>query len=281
MEYSKSRYAFQPTSSSPSSSSYSHPHSRQIAYQIGTLSRSKIQKEAAKTAPHLHRLLGHAAVYDNAARYIIKHMHDYTPEIERSPSLGSVEEIEDVDDDFSLDDSLDDIVDIVPEDDDDDVESSATTHESLLQTAQVASFKGYAQLKSPRLCGVVVTTTPLVAGAGDGHWEEVESDASSTETESDDDFDLDSDLEGDLQYDYYDPSAIESASQYRHYYERHSDWRDAHSCSKESSYNYSPSAPTAYTYTYTHSDDDQQLWSQQPRVWSREQETRLFVEAFG
>ncbi|RJE16906.1 hypothetical protein PHISCL_10757, partial [Aspergillus sclerotialis] len=111
------------------------------------MSRSKIQKEAAKTVPHLHRLVCHAAVYDNAAKFIIDHMHDYSPEIEQSP-LATIEEIEDVDDDFTLDD----IVDIVPEDDDDDIEPA-------LQTAQVASFNGYAQLKSPRLCGVVVTTT--------------------------------------------------------------------------------------------------------------------------
>ncbi|OAP63628.1 hypothetical protein AYL99_02855 [Fonsecaea erecta] len=255
MDYSKSRYAFNQHTSSSSIS-----QTRQLAYQIGTMSRSKIQKEAAKTVPHLHRLVCHAAVFDSAARFIVEHMHHYSPQLDPSSPLATIEEIEDVDDDFALDD----IVDIVPEDEDD----SEPAHVESLHTAQVASFNGYAQLKSPRLCGVVVTTT--VAGTRDGsHWEDVESDSSSS-TESDDDDD-DYETNFDFRYDY--DVGTESGYPYYRQYERQSDWKYAHSCSKQFT------ASAAPTYS-NHSNDDQLLWSQQPHVWSPQQEAHLFVEAF-
>ncbi|EXJ74081.1 uncharacterized protein A1O5_02375 [Cladophialophora psammophila CBS 110553] len=250
MDYSKSRYSFQNTSSIRSSP-WSVSQSRRLAYEIGTKARSKIQKEAAKTVPQLHRLVCHAAVYDNATKFILDHMHDYSPEIDHS-ELATIEEVEDVEEDVTLYD----IVDIVPEDEHDPEPSHAS-----LELPHNASFNGYAQLKSPRLCGVVVTTT--LVGARDSHWEETESDSS---TESDEDYDSDN------EYDYHGYDGYMESGYTYGQYERRSDLHYARSCSKQ----FADSTPT-----YNHSNDDHLLWAQQPRVWSQQQEAHLFVEAFG
>ncbi|KIX98840.1 uncharacterized protein Z520_05301 [Fonsecaea multimorphosa CBS 102226] len=259
MDYSKSRYAFQTTPSArPSSASLSSrcsvSEARQLAYQIGTMSRSKIQKEAAKTVPHLHRLVCHAAVFDNAAKFIVEHMRDYS---EPSSPLASIEEVEDVDDEDDF--SLDDIVDIVPEDDDD---LGSAAYDPSLHTAQVASFNGYAQLKSPRLCGVVVTTTVVGSTRDISHWDEAESDSSSSTESEEEEEEEEDDSDFDFHYDYADPGC----SYFYRQSERHADWEYAHTtCSKPNN----------------HTDDDQLLWSQQPRVWSPQQAANIFVEAFG
>lgn len=50
---------------------------RLLAYELGSMASSKIQKEGSKTAPHLNKMIGHAAIYDHAMRLIIDHVDGY------------------------------------------------------------------------------------------------------------------------------------------------------------------------------------------------------------
>jgi len=42
-----------------------------FAYKIGSISKSKIEKEAHKAEPRLHKLVGHCSLFDNARKYIL------------------------------------------------------------------------------------------------------------------------------------------------------------------------------------------------------------------
>ncbi|KIW48130.1 uncharacterized protein PV06_00749 [Exophiala oligosperma] len=44
---------------------------RYYAYKLGTISKFKIEKEARKSEPRLHKLVGHCSLFDNARKYII------------------------------------------------------------------------------------------------------------------------------------------------------------------------------------------------------------------
>src|ERR1700760_4796618 len=62
-------------------SSFAAIQNRILAYELGSISRSNIEKEASKMAPRLRRLVGHATIFDSAAKYIREHIDDnkYTP----------------------------------------------------------------------------------------------------------------------------------------------------------------------------------------------------------
>ncbi len=73
-----------------------------FAYKIGNISKSKIEKEAHKAEPRLHKLVGHCSLFDNARKYILDRMHHeeehahYAQEDDKDePSFQYVEDLED------------------------------------------------------------------------------------------------------------------------------------------------------------------------------------------
>ena len=60
---------------SSSASSVLGTEARYIAYKLGYISRFKIEREAKKTEPRLHKLIGHCSLFDQARKYILEH-HD-------------------------------------------------------------------------------------------------------------------------------------------------------------------------------------------------------------
>ncbi|KIW20149.1 hypothetical protein PV08_00724 [Exophiala spinifera] len=73
---------------------------RYFAYKLGTISKFKIEKEARKSEPRLHKLVGHCSLFDNARRYILDTLcHD-----DEEQDEGAV----DSDDKWSLHDNKDD-----------------------------------------------------------------------------------------------------------------------------------------------------------------------------
>jgi hypothetical protein len=47
------------------------PDMQYFAYKLGSISKSKIEREAHKAEPRLHKLVGHCSLFDNARRYIL------------------------------------------------------------------------------------------------------------------------------------------------------------------------------------------------------------------
>lgn len=56
-----------------SSSSVLSTEAHYFAYKLGYISRFKIEREARKAEPRLHKLVGHCSLFDQARKYIIEH----------------------------------------------------------------------------------------------------------------------------------------------------------------------------------------------------------------
>ncbi|KAK7888231.1 hypothetical protein LTR67_009108 [Exophiala xenobiotica] len=70
------------------------PDMQYFAYKIGSISKSKIEREAHKAEPRLHKLVGHCSLFDNARRYIldrISHEEEQAHHIDSTNDL-SIEE---------------------------------------------------------------------------------------------------------------------------------------------------------------------------------------------
>ncbi|KAL6248941.1 hypothetical protein RBB50_004004 [Rhinocladiella similis] len=80
---------------------------RYYAYKLGTISKFKIEKEARKSEPRLHKLVGHCSLFDNARKYIldtISHDHDHDDQDEAVIDSGDEWSLDDDDkDDISFD----------------------------------------------------------------------------------------------------------------------------------------------------------------------------------
>ncbi|KAI1617708.1 hypothetical protein EDD36DRAFT_459387 [Exophiala viscosa] len=58
-----------------SSSPVLSTEARYFAYKLGYISKFKIEREARKTEPRLHKLVGHCSLFDQARKYILEHNH--------------------------------------------------------------------------------------------------------------------------------------------------------------------------------------------------------------
>jgi hypothetical protein len=125
-------------------SSFAAIQNRILAYELGSISRTNIEKEASKMSPRLHRLVGHATIFDSAAKYIREHIDDRHSEPVRMEEAV-------VEDDFE-DDHISDCH-LGSSRDHEEIrnqESFAITH--------VASFNSFAEVKVKESCAVVVTS---------------------------------------------------------------------------------------------------------------------------
>lgn len=119
---------------------------RLLAYELGSISRSKIQNEVSKSAPKLHRLVAHAAIYDNATRFILEDVHG----INAKPMSSLPETTIDLDE---LDSKSNDQIRV------DNSNTRSNEESDNLEITHHGSFNGYSQLKSHDGCAVLVTTT--------------------------------------------------------------------------------------------------------------------------
>jgi hypothetical protein len=116
-----------------------------LAYELGSISRLKIEKEASRTSPRLHKLVGHAAIFDSATRYIIDHIDDTGGELDFRDSVA----VEEILDEEEL--GCGDVAHIEYHD-----ENRVGTSESSFEAANHASFRG-AHLTAEEDCPIGVT----------------------------------------------------------------------------------------------------------------------------
>lgn len=269
------------SSAPPSSTASAHlpaqlADARFLAYKVGSLSRSNIHKEAAKGAPRLRRLLGHASIFDSAAKFILEHS-----DVKRA-NLATTEECED-DDDDEVEDEAEFDYDEDDEDDEDEetsfehAETTEVCYEKPLETPRQVVLNHYAQLRSKPQGAVVITTTQL-----DNNDDDVGSD-SGTEAGDDEELELSDDDWSDSTFEGDD---FEEDDDHHHHHHDDSQ-RAAHAHAwKPTAETYSYYSVKSFDYQYppyephSKSDDDMLLWSQQPRVLSQTQADSLLVEAF-
>ena len=224
--------------------SLSLTQTRILAYELGSISMSKIEKEASKTAPRLHKLVGHAAIFDNAARFIMQHIDDSIIEYDQMEPAVIEKELHEEELGYSDLTGLKNCAEI----------ETGTTQVSFEITPH-ASFNGYSQLKPKGHCSIEVTTTALNAEDVKFWGPEAES---SMET-----------YDG---YDYLDRQRWSDLSYKGGECKIQPEWEHLDSCSTQF---------VSSTLIRESHDDDLLLWSQQPRVLSTKQAESLFIEAFG
>jgi hypothetical protein len=115
---------------------------RLLAYELGSMSKSKIEKEASKAVPQLHRLVSHAAIFDCTTRFMMDHINDTSVESCMVENALDEEELGCIDIDSG----------------DDHGKSEAGAFEGPLEITHHASFNKYAELKADDGCAVVVTS---------------------------------------------------------------------------------------------------------------------------
>ncbi|KIW65181.1 hypothetical protein PV04_07462 [Phialophora macrospora] len=238
-------------SSSPGSTASIPPfsttiQSRFLAYELGSISRLKIEKEASKASPRLNKLVGHAAIFDSATRYIINYTDDADDVLDLPDSPDSLA-LEEIEDEEEL--GCGDIVYLEFHDN-----NEVGTSQSSFETANHAPF-GHAHLEAKEECGIDVTGS--LSDEDDNAFGDIEDESSS---DSGDDYDcFDPEISGDSLFD----------GDWRRL---HSDWDFWESSSKQI---------VSSAVVHDPQDDDLLLWSQQPRVLNEKQAESLFVEAFG
>lgn len=223
---------------------------RQLAYKLGFLSRSNIQKEASKGAPRLHRLVSHAAIFDNAARYIVEHL-DYMKYESQQPRVEAKNDDYDDDDDDDEEDDL--LFDEVEDLEQPGLETSC--HKASAPQSSI-SRNHYAQSRANNSNQIVVTTT-RINSEDDETFDDAESDPST------EDSDNDSHSDDDWSDTTYNDDDDENG---------HSDWKFVDVDSTEE-FGDSKSQHQSH-------DDDLLLWSQQPKVLSQMEADNLLLEAF-
>ncbi|KAJ9615455.1 hypothetical protein H2200_001530 [Cladophialophora chaetospira] len=229
----------QPTRSSPSQT-----QTRRLAYQLGLISKSKIEREASKTAPRLNKLVGHATIFDNAAKVIMQHINDSITELDRVDPISMDGEM--YEEGRWFDGLGGHEISIGNE---------AVVTQIPIEPATNGSFNGYGQLKRTEDRHIEISTT--VPGVEDG-----------------DDWDMEAELamESIDVYSYLnrehwiDPYCKIGEGKGRQ------EWELSNACSR-------PVASS--TLPQKSRDDDFLLWSQQPRVLSVKQADSLFIYAFG
>ncbi|OCT48843.1 hypothetical protein CLCR_05130 [Cladophialophora carrionii] len=160
--------------STPSIRPSSKPgQTRRQAYELSSISRLKIQKEASKTSPRLYKLVAHAAMFDNATRFILDHIDGSNVELDLSDSV-AIEGL--------LDEKEHGCGHIAhPEDHE---QNEVETIQSSFEVKNYTSFNGYAHLKPKEGCAIVVTEA--LADEVDDTCEDT---ADESNTDSDDDYD--------------------------------------------------------------------------------------------
>ncbi|KAK5036423.1 hypothetical protein LTS07_002150 [Exophiala sideris] len=123
-----------------------------FAYKLGYISRFKIEEEAKKAEPRLHKLVGHCSLFDQARRYILD--HNSQEDIVDAESVGEL----------SLDDS------------DEEFESEF----EHLESTDIAALS---RKHSDKLGGVVVVQATEIPNT----YLDDDLDSDSTETDDDDD----------------------------------------------------------------------------------------------
>ncbi|KAG9775773.1 hypothetical protein KCU88_g5078, partial [Aureobasidium melanogenum] len=247
---------------------------RSIAYRIGYLSKSRIEREARKTEPRLWKLIGHASLFDNAKKYIIDHIDDDDDDDE-----AVVDEWAESDDELSTIDHIEDLLDL-EDDDNEPAPIQPPPHPQLQRQYQFQYYQACTKCISrpdQKPQQVVVTTVIDCASESESEsepedqhqhhqrgfedWENV-SDVSTEGDEGDHDHDNTSD----------------------------SDWSESTCANEDHVYDASPErklidlcalATSQFSMPkYTPQDEDMLLWAQQPRVLSQTQADNLLVEAF-
>ncbi|ETI26291.1 hypothetical protein G647_03068 [Cladophialophora carrionii CBS 160.54] len=163
-------------SSNPESTPSTRPSSKTVqtrrqAYELSSISRLKIQKEASKSSPRLHKLVAHAAMFDNATRFILDHIDGSNVEDDLSDSVA----IEGV-----LDAKEHGCGHIAQLEDHD--QNGDETFQSSFEVRNRTSFSGYAHRKPKEGCAIVV-----IEALADEEGDTFEDTADESNTDSDDD----------------------------------------------------------------------------------------------
>jgi len=248
-----------------------------FAYRLGELSRSKIQREARKTEPRLHRLIGHCSLFDHARDFIVRHMHNDGEEDEAEPAAEGQADDEYQDDDVECGEWW--------EEDANDRRRSFAPRPSCPQKSSRRHHRDH-ELSAKSSClhldqfsaaaagpmktpGVVVVTAVQVT-TGDDEDERHQQqqhmgwdDDSDSTTEGDDDLDNDDDL--------FDDDWSDSTCE-----DEDVDDHDVFHHPKSSHHN----TTTSLIKPHRPQDDDAALWAQQPKVLSQRQADCLLLEAF-
>ncbi|EXJ56694.1 hypothetical protein A1O7_07038 [Cladophialophora yegresii CBS 114405] len=137
-------------SSSPGATAPIRPSSltvqtRHLAHELSSISRLKIEKEASKTSPRLHKLVAHASMFDHATRFILAHIDGTNAELDLPDSV-AVQGVRD-EKEHGCDHKA-----RLQHHDQGGVETSQPSFEIKNQT----SFNGYAHLKPKEGCAIVV-----------------------------------------------------------------------------------------------------------------------------
>ncbi|KIX02915.1 uncharacterized protein Z518_08858 [Rhinocladiella mackenziei CBS 650.93] len=221
------------------------PEMRYLAYKLGYLSKSNIQREVRKAEPRLYKLIGHAALFDNAKKFITEHTEHDVREVEGAESLA--QDYDDEDEDGPSFGYVEDLRD----------EEST---ESSFPPLDSSNYSTQQNGKNQPVLSVSATEIELPATEGDG-WE---NDSDSSTEAGDDGNQSDGDW-SDSTCEEYEDEDDENVPPDRKIVD----------IFPEMTYDFTTASK------YSPQDDDLVLWSQQPRVLSQSQADSLLVEAFG
>ncbi|EXJ88281.1 hypothetical protein A1O1_05211 [Capronia coronata CBS 617.96] len=270
----------------------------QFAYKVGYMSKYRIEREARKAEPRLHKLVGHASLFDSAKKYIVEHIDDddeddkdHQDELLQDDVLLADEWPEDEDD---VDDeelaSIDEVDELFP------LEDIEETLESLSPCSQTAPLPQYhhqhqyqyhqastnrlgrpaqrPQQMVPATSGSYNTNTIQIEEYEIDHddvddWDSI-SDASTEAADNELDPDTDTDSASDSDSDWSESTYGNDES--LAVYEAESDRKIIDLCALATSQFSMPK--------YCPQDDDLVLWAQQPKVMSQTQVDNLLTEIF-
>jgi len=228
-----------------------------FAYRLGHLSRSRIQREAGKAEPRLHKLIGHCSLFDSARKFILDHMDD-----------GGHHQAEDDEESESEDIEVGEWW-----------EEDVNNHHSR-RSSQTTPVKSEESGKGGL---IVVTATQIDA---EGYVDDLDDidDIDDLDWDNDSDSTEDGDLEDDDGH--WSDSTCEDEDEHVHHPHHKNHHNHHHHSSKVidiPTMTAKAVADTHYSCSYlarSH-NDDQALWAQQPQVLSRIQADNLLLEAFG
>ncbi|KIV90428.1 hypothetical protein PV10_07737 [Exophiala mesophila] len=218
-----------------------------FAYKLGYLSGANIRKEARRPEPRLSKLIGHALLFDCTRKFITEHTI-LESDNESEDGSTEIEHIEDAE-------FIEGKAEVVYMED---IDQEATIVD-LVTPSKLASKESWSYSQT-ELCTASIVVSHPCADRQDPTmlpWED-ESDSS---TEPGDDG---------VDDDYWSDSTCEEDDA-----PGHLSTKDYDLCG------YSPDLPTYYNQPISKTNDDQVIWSEQPRIMSLRQVEDLFAETFG